>query len=55
MLLVHLFVCFVRFSFCHFSAPLGVEGGCGCDCSTPCFFFFLLTSLYQKESDQDDK
>ena len=24
MLLVHLFVCFVRVSFCHFSLPLGV-------------------------------
>ena len=26
MLLVHLFVCFVRVSFCPFSLPLGVEG-----------------------------
>ena len=26
MLLVHLFVCFVRVSFCHFSFLLGVEG-----------------------------
>ena len=26
MLLVHLFVCFVRVSFCHFSFPLGVGG-----------------------------
>ena len=24
VLLVHLFVCFVRVSFCHFSLPLGV-------------------------------
>ena len=27
VLLVHVFVCFVRISFCHFSLPLGV-GGC---------------------------
>ena len=26
MLLVHLFVCFVCVSFCHFSLPLGVGG-----------------------------
>ena len=26
LLLVHLFVCFVRVSFCHFSLPLGVGG-----------------------------
>ena len=26
VLLVHLFVCFERVSFCHFSLPLGVEG-----------------------------
>ena len=26
MLLVHLFVCFVRVSFSHFSLPLGVGG-----------------------------
>ena len=26
MLLVHLFVCIVRVSFCHFSLPLGVGG-----------------------------
>ena len=26
MLLVHLFVCFVRVSFCHFSLPPGVGG-----------------------------
>ena len=26
VLLVHLFVCFVRVSFCHFSLPLGVGG-----------------------------
>ena len=26
MLLVHVFVCFVRVSFCHFSLPLGVGG-----------------------------
>ena len=26
MLLVHLFVCFVRVIFCHFSLPLGVGG-----------------------------
>ena len=26
MLLVHLFVCLVRISFCHFSLPLGVGG-----------------------------
>ena len=26
MLLVHLFVCFVRVSLCHFSPPLGVGG-----------------------------
>ena len=29
VLLVHLFVCFVRVSFCNFSLPLGVEVGCG--------------------------
>ena len=26
MFLVHLFVCFVRVRFCHFSFPLGVGG-----------------------------
>ena len=26
VLLVHLFVCFVHVSFCHFSLPLGVGG-----------------------------
>ena len=26
MLLLHLFVCFARFSFCPFSLPLGVGG-----------------------------
>ena len=29
VLLVHLFVCFVRASFCHFSLPLVVGVGCG--------------------------
>ena len=42
MLLVHLFVCFVRVSFCHFSLPLGVGGlAAVCDCGTP--WTFLLT------------
>ena len=27
VLLVHLFICFVRVSFCHFSLPLGVGVG----------------------------
>ena len=26
VLLIHLFVCFVRVTFCHFSLPLGVGG-----------------------------
>ena len=29
VLLLHLFVCFVRASFCHFSLLLGVGDGCG--------------------------
>ena len=29
VLIVHLFVCFVHVSFCHFSLPLGVGFGCG--------------------------
>ena len=35
MLLVHLFVCFVRASFCHFSLPLGVGG----------WLWFLIVAL----------
>ena len=48
MLLVHLFVCFVRVSFCHFYLPLGV--GCwvqfviwhSLDFSVNFFFFINL-------------
>ena len=46
MLLVHLFVCFVRVSFCHFLFLL--VSGAGCDCGTP--WTFLLTVL--KDSNQ---
>ena len=39
VLLVHLFVCFVRVSFCHFSLPLGVGVlAAVCDCGTPWTF-----------------
>ena len=44
MLLVHLFVCFVRVSLCHFSFPLGVGGlPVVCGCST--LWTFLLRFL----------
>ena len=42
MLLVHLFVCFVRVSFRDFSLPLGLAAVC--DCGTP--WTFLLTFLH---------
>ena len=42
MLLVHLFVCFVRVSFCHFLFLL-VSGAVVCDYGTP--WTFLLTIL----------
>ena len=44
MFLVHLFVCFIRVSFCHLSLSLGVGGlAAVCDCGTP--WTFLLTFL----------
>ena len=44
---MHLFVCFVRVSFCHFLFRL-VSGAVVCDCGTP--WTFLLTVL--KDSNQ---
>ena len=41
MFLVHLFVCFVRVSFCHFSLPLGVGVATVFYCGTA--WRFLLT------------
>ena len=48
VLLVHLFVCFVRVSFCHFSLPLPRGLAAVCNCGTP--RTFLLTFL--KDSNQ---
>ena len=48
VLLVHLFVCFVRVSFCHFLFLLGSGLAVVCDCGTP--WTFLLTVL--KDSNQ---
>ena len=48
MLLVHLFVCFVRVRFCHFLFLLGRGLAVVCDYGTP--WTFLLTVL--KDSNQ---
>ena len=47
MRLVHLFVCFVRASFCHFSLPLGVRGlAAVCDYGTPWTFLLTFFNVY---------
>ena len=57
VLLVHLFVCFIRVSFCHFLFLLVLGAGCVCDWGTPWtfllpvigktteFIFFLIWTL----------
>ena len=46
MLLMHLFVCFVRVSFCHFSLPLGVGGWLRfVTVALPGFFYYFYIIL----------
>ena len=54
VLLVHLFVCFVRVSVCPFSLSLGVGGlAAVCDCGTP--WTFLLAFFVRKFLTQFNK
>ena len=52
MLLVHVFVCFVRVSFCHFSLPLGVGGWLRfVTVALPGLFYFFSMRRWQCECD----